>query len=180
MFRYTANSLRNSLEVGTTSNWVVSFEAVGDSGVDPSPFNIITDGSNGHYSPVLDIDYDQSVVHNKEFNVGPGINFKIPVYSQHSTKLRITFYDDHLKSIRSALLDWQRSVLSTHLGKSPNLTYLKGQALLLVIYHFDKGLNNLRINDSLYILPDESTTFRGDQDFLADSLPVTFNVIGVQ
>lgn len=178
MKRYSLNSLKNSFELGTISNWVISFEAVGDFAPDPSLFNLINT-PDGDFAPVIDINYDQSVIESHEFKIGPNLTFKIPIFEQTGTSAKVTFYDDHEKTIHNAIINWSKNELSVSNGKAPVLNNLKNNCLLMIIYKFDKEMNPTG-KDALYVIPDGTKDFMGDQSFGADQVSVEFNIIGVQ
>lgn len=180
MAKYTANQLRASMELGSTSLWVISFLNVsGSSAPDASLLNFIkTD--EGDFSTVSDVEYDQSRIKKYDFSVGPGLEFSIPVFQQGGNSLKVTFFDDHFKSIRSTLLDWVRSRLQITQGRAPSLASLKQSSLLMSIHHYDKQTESLNKDDVFYVIPEDSIVFRGDQEFSADTIPVSFTILGTQ
>lgn len=179
MPKFTANELRAAFEPGSSSDWVASFSDSGSRAPDANIFNFIKT-SDLNYSPVKDVDYNQIVIKNKEFNIGPGLEFKVPVFAQRGLELKVTFYDNHFKEIRYALLDWVNEFLEITQGRAPTLSNIKDYCLLIDIYHFDRQSNGLDKDDSLYILPDSSVAFLGNQDFQADTLPIQFNIVGTR
>lgn len=178
MKRYSLNSLKNSFELGTISNWVISFEPAGGDAPDTSAFNLITT-LDGDFAPVIDCNYDQSIVTSHEFNIGPNLNFKVPIYEQTGTSAKLTFYDDHEKSIHNAIINWNKKLMSISKGKAPALNELKEICLLMIIYKFDKKMNPTG-KDALYVVPDGTKDFMGDQSFSADQASIEFNIMGVQ
>lgn len=176
MSRFTSNQLRGSFELGNTSSWVVSFESVGQNSPDVSKLNLIA----GKFCPVSDVEYDQYTVTTHNILVGPGLEINVPVYAaDHPHSITMTIYDEHKKTIRTFIRNWATKTLKLTKGQAPVLSKLKDSCLLVRIQHFDKQLNNLS-NDSFYILPMDSLAFRGDQAFSADTIPLTFNVVGTQ
>lgn len=178
MKRYSLNSLKNSFELGTISNWVVSFEPTGSNAPDVNKLNIIKT-PDGNFAPVIDLNYDQSIVTSHEFNIGPNLNFKVPVYEQIGTNVKVTFYDDHKKTVHNAIIEWNKEQMDISKGKAPSLNELKEISLLMVVYKFDKEMNPIG-KDALYVVPDGTKDFIGDQSFSADQSSVEFNIIGVQ
>jgi len=175
MLRFSLNQLKSSFELGSTSNWVVSFEKGGASAPDISNFNIIA----GQWCPVLDVSYDDYNVYNETISVGPSVTMQIPAKASNSPDvIALTLYDDHALRIRLALNSWV-DLMQIKLGRAPMLKELKKYSLIVKIHSFTKdGLPVL--TDAFYILPSESLARRGDQSFSADTLPISFNVIGRQ
>ncbi len=180
MPKFSANQLRNSFEPGNTSDWAVTFEnAVSNKAPDASIFNFIKT-PDINYSPVKDVEFDQIIIKTKEFSVGPGLDFKIPVFAQGGHEIKVVFYDNHFKDIRHALIDWAKEFLDLTKGRSPPLSILKDYCLLLDVLHFDRQSNDLGRDSSFYVVPDKSITFLGNQDFQADTIPVEFNIVGTR
>lgn len=172
--RYSLNKLKNSLELGTTSNWVVSFESAGGNSADANKLNLI----NNEYTPAIDVEYNNYTIINNEITVGPGTTIVVPVYAKSSpSDIRLTLYDDHNKAIRKELKRWAIEVLPFSKGQSIPLNKQKDYALIINIYHFNRQLVST-MKDSFYVLPTDELVFRGDQSFSADTLPISFNVIG--
>ena len=178
MKRYSLNSLKNSFELGTISNWVVSFEPAGDFAPDVSNFNLIKT-PDGDFAPIIDLNYDESVIESHEFKIGPNLSFKVPIFEQTGTSAKVTFYDDHEKTIHNAIVNWSKDEMFISNGKAPSLNELKDYSLLMIIYKFDKEMNPIG-KDALYVIPDGTKDFMGDQSFSADQASVEFNIIGVQ
>lgn len=176
MRRYSLNTLKNSFELGSTSNWVLAFEGVGSKSPDVSKLNLI----NGEYCPVLDVSYDDYNVIIKELSIGPGAVIALPVFLHNAPKsISITFYDDHSDSIRTELNNWVKNKLQIIDGKAPLLSELKDSSLLVKIFKFDKTGTSIGV-DSFYLLPSDSFSGMGDQSFSASTSPISFTVIGTQ
>lgn len=177
--RYSLNSVSQSLEVGNSSSWVLSFRRDGASGPDPSDFNLIKSDSHG-FTPAIDVDYDQLQVETKTLVVGPGIEIPIPVFNKGTRLIKVTLYDSHRKQIRQAMLDWVEIHLDLDRGVSPTLSGMKSKSLIIDVHHFDLTHNDIsnRTTESFYVLPTGALTYRGDQQFAADTLPLEFMVIG--
>lgn len=178
--RYSLNSVASSLEVGNSSSWVLSFRRAGESSApDPSEFNLIKSDSYG-FTPALDVDYDQFNVETKTITVGPGIELELPVLNKGTKSITVTLYDSHEKLIRNAMRSWVKDYLQIDKGKAPSFADLQKRALILDIDHFDVTLGSIpeHTQDSFYVLPKGQLTFRGDQSFQSDTLPLTFLVVG--
>lgn len=176
MRRYSLNTLKNSFELGSTSNWVLVFEASGRMSPDASKFNLI----DGRFTPAIDVEYDDYTVINQTISVGPGVELTIPVYAKNSPpSVQLSLYDDHTKTIRKELKYWVNDILQINKGRAPDLAKLKESCMLMKVHHFDK-LGNSLSTDAFYILPTDSLTFRGDQSFGEDNIPISFNIVGRQ
>lgn len=176
MSRYSLNKLKNSFELGSTSNWVAVFQSVGANSPDASKLNII----NGEFCPIIDVDYPEYEVINKSLVIGPGVTINIPVFSPNSPNtISLTLYDDHKKIIKRELSTWVHDKFKIIEGKAPPITLLKNYCLLLIIYYFDKTGAQFE-KKAFYVMPADTLNVRGDQSFAPDTLPVTFNIIGTQ
>jgi hypothetical protein len=176
--RFSHNELASSkFEVGHTSNWVLQFERPsGSVAPDPNLFNLIS----GNFTPALDVNYDQQNIITKTIVVGPGIKIDVPVFLEECQSIAVTVYEEHNKILRTAIRDWATQGLKIREGKAPVLSKLIKSSLILKIQHFDKGLKSLtkRPTDAYYVMPSKELTFRGDQQFQLETLPLTFTVIG--
>lgn len=179
MKRFTANNLRNSFELGTTSNWVVAFEEAGSKAPPISNFNLIKTPTGG-LTPVLDISFDEETIETESFTYGCGIKVDIPVFSQPPTQIKLTCFDSDLKTIKDAMLLWVRKYLKINKGLAPSLNRLKDSSLLLVVYNFDTELNSLDRKNAYYVIPKGALEYRGDQSFSLDSFPIEFTILGTQ
>lgn len=176
--RMSFSQVAGSFEAGHTSNWVVQFEK--PSGAlaavpEANLLNLISD----EFTPALDVEYDQHNVITKELVIGPGIKINLPVLLEECQEVTLTLYEEHKKIFRSAIRDWVTG-LNLKQGKAPKLSELINSCLILKIYHFDKSLKKLdnRSLDAYYVMPSAAITFRGDQAFQLETMPLTFTVLG--
>lgn len=177
--RFTANNLRKAMEVGSTSNWLITFQDVaGSSAPKADSINLIK-SSNGNFFPAQDIDYNQVNIEEKTIEVGPAIKISVPVFMEPPTEMSITYFETHQKVIRNFMRDW---VSKSSLKNKQAPSNLKKIAMKVVIWYFDKELNSLGNypKDVYYVYPKGALSTRGDQQFAVDTNNLVLAIIGTE
>ncbi len=163
--RYSANQLR-TFEAGSTSTWVVVFEA---GGYNLQAINIIAK----QYAPVLDVGFDEFEVKVKDIEIGPGIPLHFPVFGRDIPRtIDFTMIDDDSRTVRNTLKKWVQDsgVLQ---GISPSADKMG----IVTIYQNNKqGITIQR--DTFLIFPIDQLTWKGDNDYQAATFPCRVQVIG--
>lgn len=176
-YRPSVNEVaRSDLELGTTTNWVISFESVGSNSPDSNQLNLIAND----YAPVSDYNFEENAINIQTITIGPGVQINIPVSVDNSPNmLSLTFYDTHDRRIRKVFYDWIEKHSNLKRAISYDLSQIKSYLLMVHIYYFDKQGNSVDMK-SFYVLPPMSIPNNGDQSFSSDTIPMSFTVIGRQ
>lgn len=165
--KFTANELRSSMELGSTSTWVVSFSS--GKNFDVSKFNLI----KNTYAPVDNVDYRYFGSNQVDIKIGPEITVKfITRVKGNPDSIELVVYDDDKHTIHTMLRNWVGST-----------TAVKGQAIdmddcaIINIHKLNKA-DDILFTDSFYVFPTDDFNWKGDQSFEASSFPLKLVVKG--
>jgi len=171
--RFTHNELKNSFEVGTTSNWLVSFYGFGGKHPPADAFNII----DGKWFPALDVDYPTVTVQDKSITVGPNIELIFPVTASYPREIKFTYYETHTNLIHKLREDWIAMTDLVSKKRTKSLADLKAYAMKVRVDYFDKGLNPIS-SDTYYVVPKGATDIHGDNSFQVKTNSIALIIIG--
>jgi len=177
--RFTSNNLRAAMEVGSTSNWLITFQNVAGSSAPKADLINLIKSPNGNFFPAQDVEYNQVNIEEKAIEVGPSIKISIPVFVEPPTEMRITYFETHKKTIRNFVRNW---VGNSSLKNKQAPSNLKKIAMKVIVWYFDKELNDLveYPKDVYYVYPKGALSTRGDQQFAVDSNNLVLDIIGVE
>jgi len=172
--KYSANQLR-TVNFDNSSNWLVSFSKSGKNGARIENLNLI----NSNFVPAIDVEYTQASVNKSSIDLGPGVSYEYITHQNPTRSITLTVYDDDDRTIRNEIIRWIDNITSRDSNslRVPNMADIKNYATVINIHRL-KGGNVVGKPEKFSVVPDGDISFRGDQDFTATTISLTFNVLG--
>lgn len=170
--KFSSNHLR-TVTFDNSSNWVVSFSGGKGTSERLSGLNLII----GQFVPAIDVEYDQLIMNKESLELGPGVSYDYLTHIKPTRAITLTVFDNIDRSIRNTIIKWANEIITTDGSgmRAPNMASISSHALTLNIHRVKQG--EIVDQQSYNVVPDGSISFRGDQDYGAVSIPLTFLVI---